>query len=167
MGPIYNFPYCILAAFITAIAASYFVRFPVYKWLFPKDYEKYCATDQVNNGKGADKLIKGMLVVLLVCSLVGTVLFTRFGIKFMENGFVDNTNFFSISGQYYEYADIERIYYLPSRINGLGETLENPSYVIVLKDGREIDLYESDEIENYEGALFDHLKEHGVRIEKE
>ena len=167
MGPIYNVPYCILAAFITAIAASYFARFRFYKWLFPKDYEKYRAADQVNTKKGEYKLVKGMLVVLVICSLVVTVLFTRSGIKFLEDGFVDNTNFFSVSGQYYPYEDIDRIYYMPSRINGFGETLENPSYVIVLKDGREIDLYEYDDIEKYEGALFEHMKERGVHIEKE
>jgi len=167
MGPIYNFPYCILAAFITSIAASYFARFRFYKLLFPKDYEKYRAADQVINGKGADKLIKGMLVILVICSLVGTLLFARFGVKFMDDGFVDNTHFFSVSGQYYPYEVIDHVYYLPSRVNGFGETLENPSYVIVLKAGREIDLYQYDEIENYEGALLDHLKEHGVPIAKE
>ena len=167
MGPIYNFPYCILAAFITAIAASYFARFRFYKWLFPRDYEKYCAADQVNNGKGADKFIKGMLVVLVVCSLVGTVLFTRYGVKFLEDGFVDNTKFFSARGEYYLYEEVERIYYMPSRINGFSEKLENPSYVIVLKDGREIDLYQYDEVENYEGKLLEHLKEHGVLVEKD
>ena len=167
MGPIYNFPYCILAAFLSAIAASYFTRFWFYKRLFPKDYEKFCATDQVNNGKGADQLIKGMLVVLVVCSLVGTVLFTRFGIKFLDDGFVDNTNFFSVRGQYYKYEDIERVYYMPNRVNGFGETIEYPSYVIVFKDGREIDLYAYDEIENYEEPLFEHLQKKGVRVEKE
>ena len=167
MGPIYNAPYCILAAFITSIAASYFARFRFYKWLFPKDYEKYCAADQVNNGKGGDKLIKGMLVVLVICSLAGTVLFTRFGVKFLEDGFVDNTKFFSVSGQYYQYDDIERVYYMPNRVNGFGETIEYSSYVIVLKDGREIDLYEYDEIEKYEGPLLGHLKKKGVSVEKE
>ena len=167
MGPIYNFPYCIMVAFITAIAASYFMRFRFYKRLFPKDYEKFCATDHINNGKGADKLIKGMLIVLLICSLVGTVLFAKCGVKFMEDGFVDNTKFFSVSGRYYSYEDVDHIYYLPSRVNGLGETLEYPSYVIVLEDGREIDLYQYDEIENYEGFLLDHLREHGVRIKGE
>lgn len=167
MGPIYNFPYCILAAYLSAIAASYFTRFWAYKRLFPKDYEKFRAADQVNNGKSADKLIKGMLIILVVCSLLGTVLFTRFGIKFLDDGFVDNTKFFSISGQYYQYDDIERVYYMPNRVNGFGETIEYPSYVIVLKNGKEIDLYEYDEIEKYEEPLLEYLKKKGVNVEKE
>ena len=108
-----------------------------------------------------------MLVVLVICSLAGTVLFTRFGVNFLEDGFVDNTKFFSVSGQYYQYDDIERVYYMPNRVNGFGETIEYPSYVIVLKDGREIDLYEYDEIEKYEGPLLGHLKKKGVSVEKE
>lgn len=166
MGPIYNFPYCILAGFLSAIAASYFTRFKFYKLLFRKDYERLRAADQVNNGKGADKLIKWMLRIIVVCSLVGTVLFTRWGLKFTDDGFVDNTDFFAVSGQYYEYEDIERVYYLPDRVNGFGETLDYPSYVLVLKGGREIDLYEYGETEEYEQKLIDHLREKGVRVDK-
>ena len=166
MGPLYNFPYCIMAAFLSAIPTSYFTRLWFYKRLFPKNYEKYCAIDQVNNGKGADNLIKGLLIVCVLCSLAGTVLFAKFGIKFMDDGFVDNSKFLSVSGQYYEYEDIERIYYMPSRVNEFGETIEYPSYVIVLKNGREIDLYEYDEVERYEEPLLAHLKEKGVRVEK-
>ena len=47
MGPIYNFPNCIMFGFITAIGISYFTRFKFYKCLYKKDYEKYCEMDRV------------------------------------------------------------------------------------------------------------------------
>ena len=167
MGPMYNLPYCFLAGFLTAIPASYFTRYGFYRRLFPKHYEQFRANDQVNNGKGADKLIKGLLHVIVVCSLAGTVLFAGWGIRFREDSFVDNADFFSLVGTRHEYADIERVYYRPDRVNGFGETLDYPSYVLVLKDGREIDLYEYDDVENYEGMLLDHLIEKGGPVERE
>ena len=36
----------------------------------------------------------------------------------------------------------------------------------VLKDGKEIDLYEHGEISDYDPKLLDHLREKGVKIEK-
>lgn len=144
--------------------ASYFTRFWFYRKLFPKDYESFCAADQVNNGKGADKLIKWMLRIIVVCSLVGILLFTRWGIKFLDDGFVDNTKFFSLNGPYYEYEELDYVYYLPNRVNGFGETIGFPSYVLVFQDGREIDLYEYDDIEFYEKPLLAILEENGVRV---
>lgn len=167
MGPMYNLPYCFLAALLSSIPASYFTSHRVYRLLFPKHYEQFLAANQVNNGKGSDKLIKGMLHVIVVCSLVGTVLFAGWGIRFREDGFVDNTDFFLPFGTHYEYADIERVYYKPDRVNAFGETLDFPSYVLVMKDGREIDFYEFDEIENYEGILTDYLAEKGVPVERD
>ena len=165
MGPIYNFPYCILAAFMTAFPASYFVRLKAYKLLFPRSYDKFCAVDDVNNGVGAEKLIKWLFRIIVICSLAGSVLFAKWGINFKDSGFVDNTSFFSLSGRYYSYDEIDHVYYLPSRVNGFGETLDFPSYVMVLKDGTKIDLYEYDEIEEYDPSLIDHLREKGVRID--
>ncbi len=165
MGPMYNIPYCILCGFITAIAASYFTRFKVYKLLFPKDFDRFQAADQIQNGAGSDKLMKGFLTVLIICSLVGCILFAKWNINFGEYGFTDNSKFFSVSGEYHSYEDVDRIYYKADRVNDFGDTLDFPSYVIVLKSGQEIDLYEHGEIEEYEETLLEQLKEKGVRIE--
>ena len=165
MGPIYSFPYCILFGFISAIAASYFTRFKTYKFLFPKDFERYRAADQIQNGEGADKLMKGFLTVIIICAVAGSVLLAKWNVNFKEYGFVDNSKFLSLVGEYHDYEEIARIYYKADRVNGLGEKLDFPSYVIVLKNGQEIDLYEHDEIEVYEGTLIETLKEKGVRVD--
>ncbi len=165
MGPMYNIPYCILCGFITAIAASYFTRFKAYKLLFPKDFDRFQAADQIQNGTGSDKLMKGFLTVLIICSLVGCILFTKWNINFGEYGFTDNSKFFSVSGEYHSYEDVDRIYYKADRVNDFGDTLDFPSYVIVLKNGQEIDLYEHGEIEEYEETLLEQLKEKGVLVE--
>lgn len=166
MGPIYSLPYCICFAFITAIAASYFTRFQFYKLLFKKDYERYREIDAMQNGSGSDKVMNVFLILIVVSSFVGCILLSKWNLNFLQNGFIDNTSFFSLQGEYYSYHEVDRIYYKPDRINGFGETLDMPSYVLVLKNGKEIDLYEFDDISQYENGLLDHLRDHGINIEK-
>jgi len=166
MGPIYNFPFCILFGFITSIVVSYFTRFKFYKIMFKKDYEKFCEMDHIQNGGGADRFMKVFLEIVVLVSIAGCVLLTRWGINFYSNGFVDNTDFFSLKGAYYNYDYVERVYYKADRINGFGEKLDFPSYVLVLNNGKEIDMYEFDDISNYENELLDYLREKGVKIEK-
>lgn len=164
MGPIYNFPICIMFGFITAIGTSYFTRLKFYKIFYKKDYEKYCEMDYIQNGGSADRLMKRFLIALIVISIVGCGLLAKWNLNFLNHGFIDNSKFFSIHGEYHSYSEIERIYYKPDRVNDFGDVLDFPSYVIVLKSGVEIDLYEHGEITDYEHELLDYLKSIGVEI---
>ncbi len=165
LGPIYNFPFCIVAGFVTGFAASYFARFKMYQWICKKDYEKYCEMDYIQNGGGADRLMKGLLVLIITAGLIVSVLLAKWNLNFRVDGFVDNTRFLSLKGQYYAYEEIARVYYKASRVNDFNETLDYPSYVLVLKDGNEIDLYEYGEISDYEEKLLNHLRASGVTVE--
>ena len=166
MGPIYGFPNCFLCAFITALALSYFTRFKFYKLLFKKNYEQYCEIDHITNGGGSDKFMKIFLWIIIVISLVFLLLTSKWNINFTQNGIIDNSDFFSISGEAYSYSDVKKVYYKSSRVNALGEKLEFPSYVMILNNGKEIDFYEFDEIESYEKELLELLKKKGVSIDK-
>ncbi|MBQ4563577.1 MAG: hypothetical protein IJA58_03740, partial [Lachnospiraceae bacterium] len=165
MGPENNLPFCICCGFITALGISYFTRFHFYRRLHKKDYERYCEMNYIQNGGGEDKLMKGFLCVLFAIGVCGCILFSRWNINFLSDGFIDNTSFFSLRGEYHSYSEVERVYYKPDRINGLGETIEYPSYVLVLTDGNEIDFYEYDGIENYEDDLLAFLREKGIPID--
>lgn len=165
MGPLYNYPYCIMAGFLTAFEASYFARFKIYKWLFKKDYEKYFEMDYIQNGGGADRFMKGFLVVLVAAGIALSVLLAKWNLNFKADGFIDNTEFLSLKGQYYAYEEVDRVYYKASRVNAFNETLEFPSYVLALKNGEEIDLYEYGEISDYEGKLLDLLRASGVKVD--
>ena len=166
MGPIYNFPIAICAAFMTGFSASYFTRHKAYKWLYKKHYPKYCEMDQIQNGETADKIMKWFTGIVIAGSLVVCTLLPYWNLRFLPDGFVDNSKFLSLKGQYYDYSQVERVYYKADRENDFGEVLEFPSYVVVLKDGKEIDLYEHGEISDYDPKLLDHLREKGVKIEK-
>ena len=165
LGPIYNFPYCIMCGFITAIALSYFTRLKFYKWLHIKDFEKYCEMDSIQNDEGSDKLMKGFLAFVVTIAVIACVLLSKWNLNFMSNGFFDNSDFISLRGKYYAYDEIERVYYKPSRVNDFGETLDFPSYVLVLEDGNEIDLYEHGEFSDYENILLEICRNQGIKVE--
>ena len=110
--------------------------------------------------------MKIFLWIIIVISLVFLLLTSKWNINFTQNGIIDNSDFFSISGEAYSYSDVKKVYYKSSRVNALGEKLEFPSYVMILNNGKEIDFYEFDEIESYEKELLELLKKKGVSIDK-
>jgi hypothetical protein len=166
LGPSYNYPYCFVAGFITSIAVSYFTRFFFFKRLFKREYAQYCEMEYTTNMEGYHKLMKGFLIVVAVGCVVLLVLMANWNLKFMQGGFIDNTEFFSLGGTYYSYDDVSYVYYKPNRVNGYGETLDYPSYVIVLNGGREIDLYEHGELTDYSGELLDFLRKIGIELKE-
>lgn len=165
MGVEYNYPFCICLGFFTAIAVSYFTRFKFYKLFNKKGYEKYLRVSSMQNGKGADRFMKGFTYIIFCVSIVISVLLCKWNINFAENGFTDNTDFFSLRGEYYSYEEIEKVYYLPQRTNDFGDVLDFPSYVMVV-DGKEIDFYDFADIVDYEEELLTFLQEKGIKIEK-
>lgn len=165
MGPMTDFPSAIFAAFLVAVAASYFTRHRFYRLLHKKSYAAFREKDSMESGPGVDKFMRGFLKLCIVGTLVWLLFVIKCNLNFKEDGFIDNTKFFSLRGQYYNYEQVEKVYYRPDRVNGFGETLEFPSYVLVLENGKEIDFYEHGEIEDYEDELLEHLRGKGVAIE--
>ena len=109
---------------------------------------------------------KGFLLTILTAGMIGCVLLAKWNINFLADGFVDNSKFLSVRGNYYAYEEIQRIYYRPDRVNGLGETIPYDSYVVQMKNGEEIDLYELSEISDYDPVLLDYLQDKGIPIQR-
>ena len=165
-GVLQNLPYGILAGFLTAIPLSYFTRFWFLRLICKKDYEHILEMDHIASGGGGDRIIKTLLYIIVVVATAFTIFVSTCNLNFKKDGFTDNTGFFSVTGTYYRYQEIDHIQYLPSRVNGFGDTLDFPSYALVMKDGKEIDLYEYDVIENYEPELIPFLQKQGVKVVK-
>ena len=166
MSSLANVAYSFLFAFLTAIAASYFLRFRLYRRIYPKDFERYCEIDHMQNGSGSDRLMKVLLHGIVIAAIAGTALLAKWNINFLENGFVDNTKFLSLKGEYHAYEEVDSVYYKPNRVNGLGEVIEFPSYVLVLKDGTEIDFYQYEDISEHGDALFRLFREKGIPVDE-
>lgn len=166
MGPSTSLGFCLSFAFITSIAASYFSRNLSYRIIYKKQFIRYAELDSIVNGGGSDRVMHVFLYLIVAASIILCILLTKWNVNFRDDGFIDNTEFLSVKGTYYEYSDVERVYYKKDRKNDFGATLDFPSYVLVMKDGREIDFYEFDEIKNYEETLIPLLERNGVKIEK-
>ncbi|MBQ0083856.1 MAG: hypothetical protein KBS52_03715 [Clostridiales bacterium] len=165
-GVLQNFPYTICAGFLTAIPISYFTRFWFSRKIFKKNYEELAEMDHIINGVNSDKVIKVFLYIIVGACVALSVLISKWNINFKKDGFVDNTKLFSVTGIYYSYQEIDHIQYIADRVNGFGETIDFPSYAIVMKNGKTIDLYEYDDVEYYYPELIEFLQSKNITVVK-
>lgn len=151
--------YCVVFAFITAIALSYFTRKKFFKLVDRKHYETYAEQTDIQNGAGSDKFMKALLFVIFVACVIGCGLISKWNLNFMYDGFVDNSSFWSLKGEYYSYSEIEKVYSDDSVNKNL------PYYIIRLKSGDEIYVSKLNYTEDTDRAL-DFLEEKGVTVER-
>ena len=164
-GPFANYPCCFICGFATAIMPGYFTRGLVYRLIAKKDYKGFHQRTVITSSPGVERFMEIFSVIIATASLVLIILMANYNVNFKRDGFVDNTEFLSLSGTYYDYNEVECFRYVPNRINSEGVTLELPSYMLVLKNGIKIDLYGLDDIENYESILVNLMREHNILIE--
>ncbi len=158
-----NWPVCLFAAFVTAIALSWFTRFRFYRLLYKKDFRKYFMTDSFVSG-GSDKFMRIFLAVTVSFALVFCLFTEKSNVRFLNDGFTDNSSFWSLKGEHHDYDEIRNVFYRPDRKNAFGDTIDGASYVILLKNGKEIDLYETEAVEIYESELLRFLKDRGIEV---
>jgi uncharacterized protein (DUF2344 family) len=72
---------------------------------------------------------------------------------------------FSIKGKYYGYEQIESVWLVSGRYNSFNQWLDNPSYVIQLKSGKLIDLYQYLEFPDMERHVLPIFQENGFEIQ--
>jgi len=119
--------------------------------------------DNAVNSRSTHKFMKVLTVILIIGSIVFLALTVRQNIKLTETGLYDNTNFWSIQGDYYSYDEIERLYYREQTPNGYGDMFDMPSYVILLKNGEKIDPYRFNTCDE---NFLDALRGEGILVEE-
>lgn len=162
----YNVAFAVIPAIFTAIPFSFYVRGAAYKLFFRKKYRKIVDTEALTVTDGTRKFIKVMLNIILVLSISMTVLIANCGVAVTERGVVDKSGFFELRGQIYEWDSIDSVWLIEGRINGLDEWLDSHSYVLLLKDGTTLDLYQYTEQEDAEKKVAPTLIEHCGEIRK-
>lgn len=161
-----NWPCCVFAGFLTSVPISYFTRHWFYKKLFRKKYDKYREVDSMINTASSDKICGVLLRIIIVLCIAGLFLYENCNLTFKNDGFTDNTKFFSLKGEYHTYDEIDFIKYEPEFVNDFGDTIDIPSYSIIMKNGEIIDLRPYDDVEYYEKTLLALLEEQGVEVKK-
>ena len=167
----YNALFSAVPAILTAIPLSFFIRKPIYRILFWRrgQYRRVIENDSITVTSTTKSFIKGMFYVILTLSIVFIALMANTGIAFTEIGVIDKSGLFTLHGTLYYWYDIDSVWEIEGRVNGYGEWLDAPSYVILTDSGEKIDLYEFTEHEDMKkGALgiFERycpaVREHGI-----
>lgn len=156
----YNVAFAAIPAIFTAIPFSFYVRKLAYKLFFKKKYQKIVQTEALTVTDGTRKFMKVMLNIILIVSIVLTVLISNCGIAVTENGVVDKSGFFDLKGRFYEWDSIDSVWLIDGRFNDLDEWLDNPSYVLLFKDGTKLDLYQYTEYEDVKEKALATLSAH-------
>lgn len=160
-----SFPFAIfLPAFITAIIHSYFTRSTVYKLLFRKKYNEIKALDEIENGEKVERVMSKLFQFIIASSLVFSLLIANTNIAFYEEYFKDNLDLLSIKGTSYEYEDVYCVYKADGIINDFGQVVNNPTYVILLKGGEQINLYYDVEFEDAKNNIIPIFEKHNIEI---
>ena len=166
MGPMAQLPFLFLPSFLMGICSSYYSRDLAFRLLLKKSYQKQKALDHIENGPGSDRVIKVLSTLLLIAGMCFTMLTVKWNVKLLPTGIADNSSFFSLKETFYRYEEVERVYYQPNRMID-GEAVDFPSYVIALKSGKEIDLYDFTVEESDYDEFLTLIRQKGIPVEKQ
>lgn len=167
-GTIYvtgSFPFAIfLPAFLTAIIHSYFTRNIVYKILFKKKYNDIKALDEIENGGKVEQMMSKLFQFIIAASLVFAVLIANTNIAFYDEYFKDNLDLLTITGTTHSYNDVYCVYKADGIKNDFGQIVNNPTYVIVMKDRTKINLYYYVEFEDIKENIIPIFEKNNIQI---
>jgi len=153
-----------LPAFITAIIHSYFTRSTAYKLLFGKKYNEIKALDEIENGDKTERVMSKLFQFIIAAGLVFSVLIANTNIAFYEVCFKDNLDLLTIKGTSYNYEDVYCVYKADGIINDFGQIVNNPTYVIILKGGEQINLYYDVEFEDAKKNIVPIFEKNNIEI---
>ncbi len=162
---VYELPIIIFfTAFITAMVHTYFTRRIVYKLLFKKKYNEIKALEEIQHNEKREQFINKLLQFVIAASLVFAVLIANTNMTFFKGHFKDNSNLLDIKGTEYNYKDVYCVYKANGALNNLGEVVNNPTYVIVLKGGTQINLYNIATFEDIKQNIIPILENQNIEI---
>lgn len=153
-----------LPAFMTAIINSYFTRNTVYKLLFKKKYNEIKALDEIENGDKTESVMSKVFQFIIAIGLVFSILAANTNISFYDEYFKYNLEFLNIKGTSYNYQDVECVYKADGIINDFGQVVNNPTYVIILMGGEQINLYYDVEFEDIKENIIPIFEKHNIEI---
>ena len=153
-----------LPGFCTAIISSYFTRGLIYKLFFRKKYKQIKALDEIENGEKMETVMSKLLQFTIALGLVFSILGANTNIAIYDEYFNNNLDFWSITGNKYYYQDVHCVYKACGIINGVGQIVNNPTYVIILKGGEQINLYFDIEFEDIRDNIIPIFEKNNIEI---
>lgn len=163
LGPLSNVPSAMVPAMMMGIPMIYFNSKRFYKVFFRKNYQRLIELENATHSYVSHQFMKFLTAILLIASIAFLFLTVHQNIKLTQNGFYDNTEFWGVYGSYYKYEEIDKLYYREQTHGEYGDMFPYPSYVIRLKNGKEIDPYLFD---SWNEKFLDVFRSKGVLVEE-
>ncbi|MEG1889107.1 MAG: hypothetical protein RR491_06215 [Lachnospiraceae bacterium] len=155
-GPIGMVPLLVIPGFLLGICFGYFAKEKGVQLIYRKEYWNRMEIDAITSSARKDRRMDFITRLVMLLSIFFTVLLSRCNLRFESNGFIDNSGLFSIKGDYHPYADIEQV--IPND--------KHTSYLLQLKNGKEIDLYLFEDPGTTKEQLFPILKKKGILVKE-
>lgn len=128
-----------LPALMTSIIIGYFRRNYITKLV---DYDKIrhlILYDTILNRKHEENIMRKFGYFIITACLLFTIFSSASNIAFYSNGLRNNLDFFSLKGEYISYNKVDSVWSVSGVENRLGRWVDDPFYVMLLKDGRKIE----------------------------
>lgn len=162
MGSLSNAPVSMFPCFLIGMLMIYFKPEIYYKIFYRKNYQRLMELERASFNPGGHRFMKGFAGVVIAGCIVFLFLTVHQNLKLTEEGIIDNTRFWNLKGSFYTYEEVDRVYYKETTTSQYGEDFPEPSYVIRLKDGSEIDPYLFDTCNE---KFLEVLRSKGVAVE--
>lgn len=162
----YNIAFAALPSTLMGIVISYYLRLPICKIIHRKRLKKAMQALELASSKKTDRFMRGFFNVILCLSILVTALMANTGIVVTEQGVIDRGGYFALRGTLYPWEDIDSIWLIEGRENGLGKWVDAESYVILLKNGDKIDMYEYTEPKDVQDGALTYLEERLGEVQK-
>lgn len=155
-----------ILAGVPAIFGAIFFRKKLMKLLFPKSGAAMIERDAAANGPFTDKLAGGAFFASLGFTIAVFALICFPAIRVYENRLDASSEGNVVNRETYMFEDIGEICHISARYNDYGERIERPSYVLIMKDGRQLDLDAGVTDEQAEEKLFPLLEKYAIPVKE-
>lgn len=133
-------PYSVLLAAFPALPAMIAFRKPLIKLLFKKRANKLVERDELRYGKSENRFFFIVLIGFTVFSVFMFVMLFSQTVRVYEDHLDAPSEGNPVIRTEYRFSDIKEVCHIAARHNIYGERVERSSYVVVMNDGRKLDL---------------------------
>ncbi len=132
--------YSVLLAVFPALPGMIVFRKPLVKLLFKKHANKLIERDELRYGSGENKFFRSIFIAFTVFSVFMFVMLFSQTVRVYEDRLDAPSEGNPLVRTEYRFSEIKEVCHIGARHNNYGERVERSSCVVVMNDGRRLDL---------------------------
>lgn len=157
--------YCgLLLAALPAMFGAVFFRRKLIKLLFPRSGRAMIERDRAASGALTERLSRGGFIICFALAIIIFPMMFLPALRIYEDRLDASSKSSVFTRETYRFEDIGEICHISARYNDYGDRIERPSYVLVMKDGRQLDLDSGTSDKQAEEELFPLLEKYAIPV---